>query len=908
MDQFSNQQFYNKSIDQTLKDLNTTTNGLPQSEVKIRQKHYGLNQLLIKHKISALSIFIEQFKNTLTIILLLSSIIILLIYFFGEKDPTDLIEAGLIFSITLMIAFLGFIQEYKAEKAVESLKKLLAFKAKVRRDNYIQEIDVSQLVPGDIVIIEEGEKVPADIRLLNSFSLQVNESSLTGESVSINKTSEQLNQQLTINDQKNMLFSATIVTSGRGEGVVVAIGNNTQIGKIAHLVSETKDESTPIQKRLNTIGKNLTYLILTICLVIFGFILFFASDYQNLPLVSKFIHSFIASVSLAVAAIPEGLPAVVTISLALGTQRMLKKKALIRKLNSVETLGSVDTICSDKTGTLTKGEMTVKEIYYNDNLYKISGSGYETTGDFSLSDQQIDPKTTLEKILLCGLICNNASFINEQKTVGDPTEIALIISAKKANMINGLERVYEIPFNSERKIMSVIVKEKNKYYVFIKGATETILNKSSAIYLNNKSVTLNQIKKSEILKQSEKMSENALRILAFAYKEISESDYNRLLKTPQQFENDLIFLGLQGMIDPPRPEIKPLIKDCINAGIRVIMITGDHIETAKAVAKEIGLNSPAISGSQLEDLTETQLEQTLKTTNIYARINPSFKMKIIDILKKQGHIVAMTGDGVNDAPALKKADIGIAMGITGTDVSKQSSDMILLDDKFSTIVTAIEEGRGIFQNIQKFVNYLLSCNIGEVLLVFLGIVIFQDLPLTATMLLWINVVTDGLPAIALGMDQPQDNILKLQPKYFQQQIISKKLWLQMAIFGILLSISVLGIYYINLHEGPLEAKGAAFTAVIIFELVQLYIIRSAYNTKFFSNIYLYLAIFTSLSLQLLIIYNPFLSNLFEVKHIDLIDWSYIILNSIALLVILKLLQHFLKVTPKIDVSNNNLVL
>lgn len=883
--------YYNASKNEVLEKLGTSDNGLTKEESQDRLAKFGKNQLESKKKISALGIFFSQFKNTLTLILIAATIVILFIYFFGEKDPSDLVEAFLIFGITLMIAILGFIQEYKAEKAVESLKKLLAFKAKVRRDGKILEIDVKELVPGDIVILEEGEKIPADIRILNSYSIYTNEASLTGESTTIEKFSEEMRGEVQIADQKNMLFAGTILTSGRGEGVVVATGNNTQIGKIANLVLQTVEEQTPIQKRLDSIGKSLGLIIIGVCGVVFIFINFFASEYQTLPPLSKIIHSFIASVSLAVAAIPEGLPAVVTISLALGTQRMLKKNALVRKLNSVETLGSTDVICSDKTGTLTRGEMTVVKIFSNGKIFDVSGVGYKTEGDINFEGKSANLKD-LELILTAGLNCNNSSIGSEKNIYGDPTEAALIVSAIKGGYTKAFERVFEVPFSSERKMMTAVVKDQDRYLVFSKGAPEVVLERSESVFLEQiKPLTNDERKK--CLEVANKMSEEALRNLGLAYKEISQEEYQRSVKNPPEFEKGLIFLGLQGMIDPPREEIPSLIKSCKEAGIRVIMITGDHIETAKAIAKQIGIESGAVSGSELEGLSEEKLKEVIKRTDIYARINPSFKMRIVKILQDEGHIVAMTGDGVNDAPALKRADIGIAMGITGTDVAKESSDMVLLDDKFSTIVSAIEEGRGIFQNIQKFVNYLLSCNIAEVLLVFLSLIIFQDLPLTATMLLWINVVTDGLPAIALGLDQPQDQILKLKPSAFQTDIINKKTWIQMGIFAVVLTAAVMGIYYLNLKEGNLEAKGAAFTAIVFFELVQLYIIRSNYSTKLFSNFYLFLAILVSIILQIAIVYIPMFYNLFEVRNIDLFDWGYIFIVSIVLLLVLKAAQKIL---------------
>jgi P-type Ca2+ transporter type 2C len=891
---------YQLKKDELFQKLEASDTGLTSEEAESRLKKFGFNRLSAKKKISAFSIFVSQFKNTLTIILMISALLILFIYFFGGRDQSDLIEAGLILAIILLIAVLGFIQEYKAEKSIESLKKLLAFKAKVRRDGVEKEIDVATLVPGDIVILEEGAKIPADIRLIEVYSLQVNEASLTGESTSASKNNLEIEGEKQINDQKNMVFSGTAISSGKAIGVVVKTGDATEIGKIAQNVAETEDEETPIQKRLDEIGKKLGYIILGICAIVFVFIVFLASDYTSQPLFQRIIHSFIASVALAVAAIPEGLPAVVTISLALGTQRMLKKNALVRKLNSVETLGSTDIICADKTGTLTKGEMTVREIYFNGKVYKVSGTGYEKVGNFTQDNQAIHPNE-LNPLLKVGLECNNAK-VEMEKVIGDPTEAALVVSAAKAGLTNQSKRVHEIPFSSERRMMSTVSQENQNYLVFTKGATEEVLQKCTLLLKDGKEVELGDEERQKILEQTHQMSTQALRTLAFAQRVVTQSDFQNL-KDGEKLEENLVFLGLQGMIDPPRVEVKPLIEQCKISGIRVIMITGDHVDTAKAVANEISITGEAITGDELNKMSEEELAEAVERVSIYARVSPSFKMKIVEALKKHDHIVAMTGDGVNDAPALKKADIGIAMGITGTDVAKEASDMVLMDDHFKTIIAAIEEGRGIFHNIRKFVNYLLACNIGEVLVVFLALILFQELPLTATMLLWINVVTDGLPAVALGLDPAEKGIMNISPKKFQAQIIDNRLWVEMFIFGLLMTVGVLGIYMLRLPDGVLEAKGAAFTAIVIFELVKLYLIRSNYKIRVFSNIWLLLAVVVTVLLQILIVYVPFLANLFEVKHVGIFDWGYILISSIIMWFAFKLVQ---KILDRTNIFGKNL--
>lgn len=875
--------FYKLSKEELFSKLGTSEKGLAEAEVQKRLERYGQNKLTAKRKVSPLEIFITQFKNNLILILIGAAFLVFFVYFFGsERDQSDLIEGGLILAIVLMITVLGFVQEYKAEKAVEALKKMLAFNAKVIRDGKEHQVDVAMLVPGDIVILEEGEKAPADIRLLQVSNLSTLEASLTGESTPVSKIVDPISETVQIGDQKNMIFSSTIVASGRGLGVVVKTGDLTEIGKIASSVAQVEDEETPIQKRLDQIGKALGYIVLGICAVVFVFIVFFAQEFQKLELFERVITSFIAAISLAVAAIPEGLPAVVTIALALGTQRMLARRTLVRKLNSVETLGSTDVICSDKTGTLTKNEMTVQELYFNDQDYKVSGTGYDKIGEFTRGGEKVDPKE-LQLLLTIGLACNDATFEGE-KLLGDPTEGALLVAAAKAGVTADIERVKEIPFSSARKMMSVADQEGSETLVYVKGAPEVILEHCDKIIAQGKEIELDQQEKEKVLQKVEEMSKKALRTLAFAYKKTQK------VQEDQQMESNLVFVGLQGMIDPPRTEIEPLVNACNSSGIRTIMITGDHKATATAVAHKVGIEGKSISGEELDKLSPEELTKVVQEVDIYARVDPSFKMKIVEILQKHGHIVAMTGDGVNDAPAVKRADIGIAMGITGTDVAKEASDMVLLDDNFSTIVAAIEEGRGIFANIRKFVDYLLSCNIAEVLVVFFALVIFGHLPLTAIMLLWINVITDGLPAVALGLDPAEKNIMRYPPSSFQEQIINKRLWVEMIVFGILLTVGVLGIYWHNIPEGLEEARAAAFMAIVVFELVRLLIIRADHNTPLFSNVWLIVAVVVSLLLQSALVYVPFLANLFEIKQIDLFDWVYMLIGSFVLWLIFELIR------------------
>jgi len=864
------QNLYSLTKEAVFKQFQTTKQGLSSEKIPSLLEKYGSNKLSEKKSISPWEIFVGQFKNFLIIILLVAAALTFLVYLFGDQHRSDLIEGSLILAIVLMIAFLGFIQEFRAEKAIDALKKLLAFKARVVRGGKEMEITTADLVPGDIVILEEGLKVPADIRIFDVAQLQINEASLTGESTPVTKITEEITGNLQLGDQKNMAFSGTIITTGRGKGIVIATGDNTQIGKIAKFVADTKEEPTPIQIRLDKLAKTLGIITLAVSILVFVFILFFAKDLAHLDLIDKVLKAFIASVALAVAAIPEGLPAVVTISLAFGTQRMLKKNALIRKLSSIETLGSVDVICADKTGTLTRGEMTVRQIYFNGKSISVSGNGYDTKGNFDIEGKQVIP-TELSPILTAGLVCNNASLTEKGTILGDPTEAALIVSAKKTGLNKVPERIFELPFSSERKKMSVAVKEGTTTTIYSKGAPEVILSTCKYLLSNGKEIALTEEEKNKILAQNSAMAGRALRVLGFAYKKTGSLDKKTM-------EQELVFLGLQGMMDPPRKDIKSLIEQTTENGIDVVMITGDHLETAAAIASEIGIKGESITGADFEKLSEAEFLKKVKEIKIYARVNPEHKFRIVDTLKKHGHLVAMTGDGVNDAPALKRADIGIAMGITGTDVAKEASDMVLLDDQFSTIIAAIEEGRGIFHNIRKFVDYLLSSNVGEVMVVFLALIIFQDIILTAVMLLWINIVTDGIPAIALGLDPAEKGILKYHPKKFQEQIINKRVWLEIVFFGVSLTIATLILFSINLGESLEEARAAAFIAIVIYELIRLVNIRSDYDIPWSKNLFLPISIVIAVILQLAIVYVPALADLFELAPIDVTDWAYIELS------------------------------
>lgn len=935
-----------KTEKEVLSDLNVEKEkGLSTSEAVNRLGSYGPNQLQAKKKINPLMLLLSQFKDVLVIILIISATVSLgLSYVSSEQtlkgeakvdyyneqykvsnptcgnkcdyyteesvkslvDPVSVEkespkEALLIYGIVIAIAIIGFLNEYKAEKTVEALMKLVGQKAKVRRNGEIVDIDAVDLVPGDIVLFEEGQKVPADVRLLTVKSLQINEASLTGESLPVSKTTLANSKKVGLGDQKCMAFAGTFVTAGTAEGVVVATGQTTELGKIADMVNSVEEDETPMQKKLDDLGKKLGIFIMVICAVVFVIVFFFVREAIDKTFLQRLIFAFTAAVALAVAAIPEGLAFVVRISLALGARRMAAKNALVRKLSAVEALGSTDVICSDKTGTLTKGEMTVRSLYVAGEEYEMTGSGYDIDGDLLQKGKKAERTKTIEKLVTIGALCNNAR-IKDTQVLGDPTEGALLISATKLNLSYAtlqeeFVRVDEIPFTSERKKMTTIHKQGDKYLVASKGALEMVLAMCNRyVAPNGKITSLSESAKNEIIAKNKQFASNALRVLAFAYKEGSGK-----VPTTKEAESDLIFVGLQAMMDPPRKEVIDVIHRVqAESGMRVVMITGDYIDTAVAVAKEIGIEGEAVSGMELDEMSQAEFEERVEEISVYARVNPEHKIRIVQALKKCGHQVAMTGDGVNDAPAIKAADIGIAMGINGTDAAKEAADLILLDDQFLTIINAIEEGRGIFDNVRKFVNFLISCNIAEVIVILLGIIFFNNLLLTAAQLLFINIVTDGLPAVALGSDPAQRDALKAKPSKFQEAILTKRVWVEVFVFGFLMSAVMLGQFWYNhTHEGSLAAVSAAFTAMVVYEMVRLIDIRTDYKIRWFSNPWLSVAIASSLALQFAVLYIKPLAESFEVGPLSSHDWVIMAAGSIMLFVIMKALNPlFDKIGPE----------
>jgi Ca2+-transporting ATPase len=682
----------------------------------------------------------------------------------------EYIDGAVIIAILIVNAFLGFFQEYKAEKAIESLKKMAALQATVIRDGRKMKINSNGLVPGDVIVFESGDRISADARIIEGYLLEVMESSLTGESHSVRKDSAPIENTATLGDMKNMVFGGTNVTSGSGKAVVVRTGMDTEMGKIAESIESVEDDETPLQKKLDLLGRRLGILTLITCGTIIAFGIFKGGGLLEMIMVG---------VSLAVAAVPEGLPIVVTIALALGVKRMVGQNALVKRLSSAETLGCTTVICTDKTGTLTRNEMTVTKLFVNDTIIDITGTGYGTSGRFMVSGEEIDPLSA-ELLLRIGALNNDAALSEKGGVIGDPTEACLIVSAAKAGLESPIlkerfPRIHEIPFDSGRKRKSTVHRSNGELVMYTKGAPDVVLKCSSRIDTGGKVSSLTDHTRDMIMEINRQFASQALRVLAFAYKplgagkEVDESD-----------ENDLIFVGLQGIIDPPREEVRSAIHRSRSAGIRSVMITGDYALTAQAIAHQLDIEGDAVSGEQLEDMDDDALKKTVKETSIFSRVNPEHKIRIVRALRETGEVVAMSGDGINDAPALKEADIGIAMGITGTDVTKETADMVLLDDRYTSIVKAVEQGRGIYENIKKFVNYLLSSNLGEVLILFMAMLIgFRDssgtvvMPLLATQILWMNLVTDGLPAVAIGVDPIRKGIMDAAPRSPDEPIITK---------------------------------------------------------------------------------------------------------------------------------------
>jgi Ca2+-transporting ATPase len=867
--------YYNLSPGECLNELKTDKDkGLSKKQAVKRQDEYGENKLAEKKGVNPFVLFLNQFRSFIIYILIFATVIS---FIAGEVA-----EAVLILVILIFNAVFGFFQEYRAEKSISALSKISASSSRVIRDGVIDVIPVSELVPGDIIFLEEGDKVPADCRLLESVGLFIIEAALTGESKAVLKEPIKLKGDLAIADRNNYLFSSTIVTSGKATAVVCSIGMKTEIGKIANLLSSTETEMTPLQKKLDVFGKYVGSGIIVICFVVFFMNVFKSGDLgllfsgQFAEFITASQDSFLIAIALAVAAVPSGLPAIVTIALAIGVKKMVSQNALMRKLACVETLGGTNIICTDKTGTLTENKMTVRNAWTIDKSSEVTGTGYNPNGSVDKS---------VEKILFeIGILASESTVLKKEGhwvVTGDPTEGALVVSGKKYGLDFGAlrktwKKVDEIPFDSKRKLMSVVRENNKEKLVFTKGAPENVLGICTKILDNGKVRKLTSEDKKRILAQNIVYADDALRVLGFAYKKFDSKG----------IEKDLVFVGLQAMMDQPHKEVKDSIARCHTAGIRVIMITGDNLNTAQGIAKKIGILGDGMLGTDFEKLSDIQKRKILKTTNIFARVAPEHKMEIVKILQSQGNVVAMTGDGVNDAPAIKKADIGVAMGINGTDVSKEASDMVLLDDKFTTIVKAVEEGRGIYENIKKFINYLFSSNLAEVFVIFFAIILGMPLPMTAVMLVWLNLVTDGLPALALSVDPYSKTLMDSKPKKSTESIMDKAMAFNVVYVAILICVAILGLiqYGLSLGYEVIRLQTIAFTAIVMMEMVRIYSIRNEFGLGIFSNMYLFWAIASSIGLHLLVLYVPIIANLFSVVPLGSFDWFLIFAATVFVFV------------------------
>jgi Ca2+-transporting ATPase len=868
--------------------------GLSSQEAEARLANYGLNQLVEAPRPTFLIMVLNQLKSFVVLLLIGAAIVSALL---GEW-----VDATAIIAIVVLNTVMGVIQESRAEEALAALKKLAAPEAQVLRDGHRVMVPARLLVPGDIVFLEAGNFVPADLRLLEAVNLRIDEASLAGESVPVQKNAiEIMPTDVSLGDRKNTAFMGTTITYGRGKGVVVSTGMYTQLGMIATMLQSVKTEETPLQRKLEQLGKVLGYACLGICALVFT---------VGWLRGGELLDTFMVAVSLAIAAVPEGLPAIVTISLALGMREMVRRHALIRRLASVETLGSATVICSDKTGTLTQNEMTVTRMWVDGTFVDISGIGYQPEGDFYIDGRKIKPNDYpgLLTSLWAGVLNNDAELEFDKKgnflrMVGDPTEGSILVAAAKAgalphHLTRSFPRDGEIPFDSTRKRMVTVHKvsdphkedispfaedtSRELYVVAVKGAPDIVLNLCSHYYPmdNSNPRPMTILKRDEILAANDALTKDALRVLGLAYHLVDQppEEYSS-----DELEKNLVFIGLVGMIDPARPEVMPALQEARQAGIRTIMITGDYPNTACAIAEKITLLQPgdfALTGKQLDDMDDDAMTEAVKKTSVFARVSPEHKMRIVKALQENRQVVAMTGDGVNDAPAIKLADIGVAMGITGTDVAKETADMVLTDDNYASIVSAVEQGRIIYSNIRKFVYYLISCNMAEILVIFLPTLFGYGSPLQAIQLLWLNLVTDGAPALALGTEKGDPDIMQQQPRPSDEPIINRKMQLGVLVQTVFITTATLIAYFIGLNHDIVYAQTMAFITLSVSELFRAYTARSEYYPIFkigiFGNKYMNYAVGASMILILMVLYVPFLNTIFKTVPLGWGEWLRIL--------------------------------
>ena len=885
------------SAKETEKELSTDSqNGLSKEEVQKRQQEYGFNELKAKKKKSLFTKFLEQFKDFMIIVLIISAVISGIV---GIAEGEGITDTIIILIVIIVNAIIGVAQENKAEKSLEALQKLSSHAAKVIRDGKMTVVPSRELVPGDVVVLETGDYIPADLRIVEEFNLKSQESALTGESVPVEKSVEKIeDEKVGIGDRVNMLFSSSLITYGRGKGIVVETGMNTEVGKIADIINSSEETNTPLQEKLNKLGKTLGIAALAICAVIFVVGLLYGKE----P-----IHMFMSAVSLAVAAIPEGLPAVSTIVLAIGVQRMVKKNAIVKRLPAVETLGSATVICSDKTGTLTQNKMTVQKVFYDYKTLKIE--------DINQTEKD------LQKLVFTSMLCNDTKIAEDNTLAGDPTETALVDFGFKLDFepaIYGMmPRVGEIPFDSDRKLMTTVNNVNGTYTVFTKGGVDELLARCKACLINGEVKQDLEAYKQDIYRANEAMAKDALRVLAMAYKELDHEPTKEEIKN---IENDLIFIGMVGMIDPPRQEAKEAVAKCKTAGIKPVMITGDHKITAIAIAKSLGIlenETEAITGAELEEMTDEELTKNVRKYSVYARVSPEHKVRIVKAWQANGEVVAMTGDGVNDAPALKNADIGCAMGVVGTDVAKEAADVILTDDNFATVVSAVEEGRRIYDNILKAIQFLLSSNVGEIITLFVAIMAtpliasafgIADIgalePLLPIHILWINLVTDSLPALALAFDPANHDVMNRKPVKPGKGIFTKGMTWRIVYQGIMIGAITLIAFCVGLATPGIEehmkieaGQTMAFCVLALSQLVHVYNVRnnneSIFKTGIFNNKTLIWATFASAALMFVILLIPPLRTIFSIAALpveNILEVVLLVFSPILIVEIFKLLK------------------
>ena len=895
--------WFNKKVEEVEKELETDLNkGLNSDEVQKRKEKYGLNELKAKKKKSLFQKFLDQFKDFSIIVLIIAAIVSGVV---GVAEGEGVTDTIIILIVVIVNAIIGVTQEAKAEKSLEALQKLTDHASKVIRNGEVTVVPAKELVPGDIVVLDTGDYIPADLRIIEAVNLKSQEASLTGESVPVEKNAGKIeDKEVGLGDRLNMLFSSSLVTYGRGKGIVVETGMTTEVGKIAGMLDNTEEQITPLQEKLNKLGKTLGIAALAICVVIFIIGLLQGKE----P-----IHMFMTAVSLAVAAIPEGLVAVSTIVLAIGVQKMVKKNAIVKRLPAVETLGSSTVICSDKTGTLTKNQMTVEKIFINGKTKDVE-------------EYKESKETDLEKLVLANMLCNDTKISNDGTLTGDPTETALVDMGFKLDfepsIYDEMPRIGEVPFDSDRKLMTTINEQNGKYIVYTKGGVDELLAKCNSYLLNGEIKQDLETYAKIVRKHNEEMAKEALRVLSCGYKELDHKPTDDEIKN---IENDLIFVGMVGMIDPPREEAKKAVEKCKTAGIKTVMITGDHKVTAAAIAKQLGIlenENEAITGQELEKMSDEDLEKNVRQYSVYARVSPEHKVRIVRAWQKNGEIVAMTGDGVNDSPALKQANIGCAMGMVGTDVAKEAADVILTDDNFATIVSAVEEGRRIYDNILKVIQFLLSSNVGEIVVLFLatlftplfakwfGISDIGHLEILLPIhILWINLVTDSLPALALAFDPANRDIMNRKPNKPGKGVFTKGMTFRVIYQGVMIGLLTLGAFMIGLattteaidgltlDESKIEVgQTMAFVTLALSELVHVFNVRnnkmSVFKTGILNNKKLLLAVGVSALLMIIILAIPVLRTIFSIPLLPTENIIELVLLILAPLVIVELFKLF----------------